>query len=466
MGTGAFTVLPDAEALAQAAAQWLTERVLERPDGAVAVALSGGSTPRQLYERLSASPFRDRFPWARVHWFWGDERFVPPDDPRSNQRMARAAMLSRVPVPDANIHPIPTVGIDPREAARAYQRDLMAFYGAAHLDPARPLFDVTLLGLGSDGHTASLFPGTPALDERDDWAAAVLGVQPEARITLTFPALESSRHVAVLVTGEDKRAILARVRRGDTALPAARLRPAGTLTVFADAAASGGPTHAKRRAARAAVEMVEDGMVLGLGSGSTAELALEALAERIARGLRVQGIPTSERTAAQARRLGIPLTDFAAQTRIDLTIDGADEVERGTLTLIKGHGGALLREKIVASASRRLVVIVDEGKMVERLGRRTALPVEIVPFGAEATMQRLQDADANPVLRLAGGAPFVSDGGHHIVDCGVGEIRDPAALHARLRAIVGVIETGLFIGLASSVVVGTASGVEVIPQNE
>lgn len=464
MGTGAFTVLPDAEALAQAAAQWLTERVLERPDGPVAVALSGGSTPRRLYERLAEPPLRDRFPWARVHWFWGDERFVPPDDPQSNQRMAREAMLSRVPVPGANIHPIPTVGIGLQEAARAYQRDLMAFYGASQLDPARPLFDVTLLGLGSDGHTASLFPGTPALDERDIWTAAVLGTQPEPRITLTFRALESSRHVAILVTGEDKRTILARFQGGDMDLPAARLRPAGTLSLFADAAAFGDPTQAKRRAARAAVEAVENGMVLGLGSGSTAAFALEALAERVAGGLRVEGIPTSERTAALARRLGIPLTGFAAHRRIDLTIDGADEVDRGTLTLIKGHGGALLREKIVASASRRMIVVVDEGKLVDRLGRRTTLPVEIVPFGAEVTMQRLQDAGAAPILRLADGAPFVSDGGHHIVDCDIGEILDPAALDARLRAIVGVVETGLFIGLASSVVVGTASGVEVIPQ--
>src|SRR6185312_213049 len=134
---------------------------------------------------------------------------------------------------------------------------------------------------------------------------------------------------------------------------------------------------------------VEDGMVLGLGSGSTAAFALEALANRIARGLRVAGIPTSEKTANLARRLGVPLTSFAEHRSIDLTIDGADQIERGTLSLVKGLGGALLREKIVASASRRMIVAADETKLVERLGRRTPLPVEIVPFGWETVLDRL-----------------------------------------------------------------------------
>ncbi|PWC45769.1 ribose-5-phosphate isomerase RpiA [Azospirillum sp. TSO22-1] len=225
--------------------------------------------------------------------------------------------------------------------------------------------------------------------------------------------------------------------------------------------ASPDPSEAKRRAARAAVEAVEDGMVLGLGTGSTATFALKALAERVARGLRVQGIPTSERTAALARRLGIPLTSFAAHRWIDLTIDGADEVERGTLSLIKGRGGALLREKIVACASRRLIVIVDASKLVDRLGQRSALPVEIVPFGAEVTMERLGDAGGAPVLRMSDGVPFLSDGGHHLVDCDFGEIPDPSELDKRLHAIVGVIETGLFIGKASSVIVGTPGGLKV-----
>jgi 6-phosphogluconolactonase len=229
--------LADAEALASRVADWLLELATAKA-GAFAVALSGGSTPRRLYEHLAGPPYRELFPWSRTHWFWGDERFVPHDDPASNYRMALGALLSRAPVPAGNIHPIPTEGIDPQAAASAYERELKSFYGAERLDPVRPLFDVTLLGLGPDGHTASLFPGTAVLTERDRWVAAVIGAKREARITLTYPALESSRQTAFLVTGKEKRAIFARFRLGDEALPAARLRPAGTLWVFSDAAAA------------------------------------------------------------------------------------------------------------------------------------------------------------------------------------------------------------------------------------
>jgi ribose 5-phosphate isomerase A len=158
--------------------------------------------------------------------------------------------------------------------------------------------------------------------------------------------------------------------------------------------------HLKRLAAAAAVAEVEDGMVLGLGSGSTAAFAVEALAARVAQGLDIVAIPTSERTATQARRLGIGLSSFAEHRRLDMTIDGADEVEIGTLNLIKGRGGALLREKIVASASDRMVVIVDEGKLVDRLGQHVRVPVEIVPFGWQVTLDRLADLGARPTLRV------------------------------------------------------------------
>ena len=185
------------------------------------------------------STYLDRFPWARTHWFWGDERFVPEDDPLSNYRMAREALLSKAPIPAANIHPIPTEHLDPEAAAADYERSLRSSYGAGQLDPARPLFDVTLLGLGTDGHTASLFPGSPALQEKDKWVTAVIGEKPEPRISLTLPALASSRHVAFLVAGAAKWEMLARLRQRDESLPAARVHPVGTLHIFCDAAAAG-----------------------------------------------------------------------------------------------------------------------------------------------------------------------------------------------------------------------------------
>jgi len=231
-------VLADPEALACRVADWILG-ALAAKQGVLAVALSGGSTPRRLYERLAGPPYRDAFPWSRTHWFWGDERFVPQDDRLSNYRMARDAMLSRVPVPETNIHPIPTGAATPQAAATIYERELKSFYGADRIDFARPLFDVNLLGLGTDGHTASLFPGTRTLAVRDRWVAAVVGARPEARITLTYPALESSRHLVFLVAGAEKRAIFNRLRSGDRDLPAARLDPATEPIWFLDSAAAG-----------------------------------------------------------------------------------------------------------------------------------------------------------------------------------------------------------------------------------
>ena len=222
------------------------------------------------------------------------------------------------------------------------------------------------------------------------------------------------------------------------------------------------PTALKRQAAEAAVAEVRDGMVLGLGTGSTAALAVAALGARVKAGLRVVGIPTSERTAEQATGLGIPLASFADHTRIDLTIDGADEVHTGTLDLIKGLGGALLREKIVAAASRRMTVIVDESKLSPRLGG-VRLPVEIVTFGWQSTLARLHDEGADVLVRQGpDGAPFRTDGGNLIADCAFTAIDDPAALHARLKAVVGVVETGLFVGMATRVVAGTQAGPRIL----
>ena len=230
--------------------------------------------------------------------------------------------------------------------------------------------------------------------------------------------------------------------------------------------AAASPTDAdrdalKRAAAEAAVGLVQDGMVVGLGTGSTAAFAVEALARRHRQGLRLVGIPTSERTAAQARAAGIPLATFAEHRQIDLTIDGADEVERGTLNLIKGLGGALLREKIVASASRQLAIIVDGGKLVDRLGTHAPVPVEGVAFGMEVARAALEvfAADVQP-RRSPTGELFVTDGGNRILDCRfAGPIADPARLEDRIRRIVGVVESGLFIGRADPVLVADAQGV-------
>ena len=216
----------------------------------------------------------------------------------------------------------------------------------------------------------------------------------------------------------------------------------------------------KRAAAEAAVELVENGMVVGLGTGSTAAFAVDALARRHRQGLRFVSIPTSERTATQAREAGIPLTTFAEHRQLDLTIDGADEVERGTLNLIKGLGGALLREKIVAAASRRLAIVVDGAKLVDRLGTRAPVPVEVVTFGWEVTQAALEALGASTRLRLSpADDPFVTDSGNHILDCSFGPILEPARLEERIGRIVGVVESGLFIGRADPVFVADATGV-------
>jgi 6-phosphogluconolactonase len=234
---GTLYLCDDAEALARTAAEWLCAEANARP-GVLRICLSGGSTPRRLYQRLSDPGRITDFPWARVQWFWGDERFVPHDHPDSNYRMAREALFDRAAVPADRIHPIPTEGLSPDAAATDYEHTLRRIYGAERLHPERPLFDVTLLGLGEDGHTASLLPGSPVLDEAGRWVAAVAHGRPEARITLTYPALNASHAVAFVVSGEDKRDALAAVWRGDRASPAAGIRPLGTLHWFIDRAAA------------------------------------------------------------------------------------------------------------------------------------------------------------------------------------------------------------------------------------
>jgi 6-phosphogluconolactonase len=228
-------IFADPEALAHYAAQWLCNRALAG-SGNFALCLSGGSTPKRLYEILAEPAMASQMPWDRCHWFFGDERFVPHDHPDSNFRMVREALFETASVPARNIHPIPTEGTTPEDAARAYEMELKRYYGTDKLDPARPLFDVTLLGVGEDGHTASLFPGQPALAEDRRWVVAVTGVKAEDRVTLTYPALDSSGETAFLATGRSKRDILTRIGT-DPTLPAARVHPSGRLHWFIDRAA-------------------------------------------------------------------------------------------------------------------------------------------------------------------------------------------------------------------------------------
>ncbi len=235
---GRVEVLPDPPSLARHVAEWMTAAALATT-GPFRVSLSGGSTPKTLYGLLASDAFRERFPWQRVFWYWGDERFVPYDHPESNYRMTREAMLSKVPVPPENIHPVPADGT-PEQAAERYERTLQAAYGATVLDPAKPLFDITLLGLGPDGHTASLLPDDAVLEERKRWVAAVSHGRPEVRITMTYPVIESSRYVAFLLAGKEKTAMFSEIRAGGSRVPAARVKPVGELIWFVDKAAAGG----------------------------------------------------------------------------------------------------------------------------------------------------------------------------------------------------------------------------------
>jgi ribose 5-phosphate isomerase A len=219
----------------------------------------------------------------------------------------------------------------------------------------------------------------------------------------------------------------------------------------------------KRAAARRAAEQIENGMIVGLGSGSTSRLAVDAIGQRVREGLHIIGIPTSEQTAAQARALGISLSTLGEYPEIDLAIDGADEVELGTLNLIKGGGGNQLREKIVAAASRRVLIIVDERKVVHQLGTRSKVPVEVAQFGWQATARNLANLNGNPALRLGSDdQPFITDGGNYILDCAFGPIASPAVLDRELNNVVGVVEHGLFIGIASQALVGAEEGIRIL----
>lgn len=245
---GKMEVLSDAPQLAECVAEWMTEEALAST-APFRISLSGGSTPKTLYELLASDKFRNRFPWERVMWFWGDERFVPRNDPDSNYKMVNDAMFSKAPVPLNNIFPIPVDG-DADAAASRYESTLHEIYGAAELEATRPFFDIVLLGLGPDGHTASLLPGEPVLKERRKWVASVPHGRQEIRITMTYPLIESARNVAFLVAGRDKAEILNKIRAGDHNTPAAQIQPIGELHWFVDReAASGFDSSPKTQAA-------------------------------------------------------------------------------------------------------------------------------------------------------------------------------------------------------------------------
>lgn len=215
----------------------------------------------------------------------------------------------------------------------------------------------------------------------------------------------------------------------------------------------------KAAAARDAATLVEPGMTVGLGSGSTAEIAVRELGQRVAAGLRITGVATSRRTERLAREYGIPLVELNAVERLDVTIDGADEIEPASFALLKGRGGALLREKLVALASAREIIIADASKVVSRLGTRYAVPVEVVPFGWPHTARALERLGARVAPREVPGDLYITDGGNLILDCAFGPIDDPPALAAALKALPGVVEHGLFIGLAHTLVIAGPNGV-------
>ena len=217
---------------------------------------------------------------------------------------------------------------------------------------------------------------------------------------------------------------------------------------------------AKMNAAERAIELVVPGQVVGLGTGSTAAFAIQGLGRRVREGLQITGVPTSKAAEALARSLSIPLADLNEVARVDMIIDGADEVDPN-FNMIKGGGGALTREKLVGLASEKGVYVVDESKLVDRLGSSFAVPVEVLQFGWAVSSKHLRELGCEPWLRGDGDAPFLTDNGNYILDCRFDSIADPAQLEKAIKQLPGVVESGLFIGIADVVIVGRSNGVEI-----
>jgi ribose 5-phosphate isomerase A len=216
----------------------------------------------------------------------------------------------------------------------------------------------------------------------------------------------------------------------------------------------------KKQAGEKAVEFIKDGMTIGLGSGSTVYWTIKRIGELVKEGLNIKGIPSSIRTQGWAEQFGVPLTDFSVVSELELTIDGADEVD-ASFQLIKGGGGSLVREKIVMAASKKAIIVVDESKLVHTLGQ-FKLPVEVVSFGWEATAARISKLGCKWERRTNGNDVFVSNNGNYILDCDFGLIEDAPVLHHKIKQMVGVVETGLFIGMAGKVIVGKKDGVQLL----
>jgi ribose 5-phosphate isomerase A len=457
-----------ASEFARAAASAIAER------GRFVVALSARPGSVAVCRRLAEPPYPDEVDWARVWVFATDQRVGPTGAGARPLAPVREALLDRVRVAPEHVF------VD--ESAQA--EDVAARTAAALAEVTGGLgADLVLLEMGEHGRIASVFSGTATLyDSRRGAVAVWVPDVGEWRVTLTLPEINAARLVIVVTAGADRAAAVRDLHSGASGVPAARLKPAGELVWLVDQAAGDGlsavastpaarvaistePTSPadtlKRAAAEAALSEVTSGMRLGLGTGSTVRWVIEGLAREIARGrlIDITAVPTSAATAQLANSLHIPLRTLEVTPELDLVIDGADEIDP-SLNLVKGGGGALLREKIVAGAARRFVVVADESKLVDRLLLMFPLPVEVDPFGWTVHRAAIAALGGVAQIRRLDGEPLRTDGGHYVLDCRFDEpVADLHALHAALRARPGVIETGLFLGMAQKAYVASSTGV-------